>query len=1441
MGDPIEAQALMAVYGSVGRPLWLGSLKSNLGHTQAAAGVAGVMKMVLALQRGLLPRTLHVDEPSPEVDWSAGSVRLLTEPVPWPGGERPRRAGISAFGVSGTNAHVIIEEPPAQDLEPDPRPAGAGPVPWILSARSRDALAMQAERLLTFLDEDPDRDLADVGLSLATTRAAMEHRAVVVGSRAPQFMRGLTALVDGQDAPGLTQGVARTTGRTGFVFSGQGGQWAGMGRGLYERYEVFARALDEVIEALGGGVREVMWGDGERLALTGWAQPATFGVQVGLVRLLESWGVRPDVVLGHSVGEVAAAYVAGVLSLEDACRLVGVRAGLMQGLPSGGAMVAIGASEERVRSVLVAGAEVAAVNGPSSVVVSGEAAAVARVAAGFDRVRALRVSHAFHSGLMEPMLADFGKALEGIDFAAPGLPWVSTLTGGLVEGCGAGYWVDQVRGVVRFADAVGVARGLGVTRFVEIGPDGALTALIQEALDEPGEIVATPTLRKDGDEPAALLSTAATLHCAGAQVDWPAVIGGGRLVDLPTYPFQRRRYWVEATAGDAGAGEHPLLGPATEMADRGGVLFTGRISAGTHPWLTDHAIGGALLFPGTGFVEMAVRAGDEVGCRRVEELTIEAPLVVPERAGVRLQLSVDPPDASGARRISVHSRAEDAAEHASWTRHVTGVLVPESGPERFDLAAWPPPGARPLPADGMYDDLATRGFSYGPAFQGLRTVWRRDAEIFAEVLLPETAHTGADRFVLHPALLDAALQAIGRGATDAEPLVPFSWERIETYATGATALRVRVRPTGTGAVSLDVADSTGSPVMSVGSLLLRPATPVARRAAAAPATADALFGVDWRRVTADQIEADGWAVIGPDHWGLAEAFPGDPRTAEVLVAACGGDVREETHRMLGLLQAHLTTAARLVVVTRGAVSCDGETPADLAGAAVCGLMRSAQAEEPDRITLVDLDSADDMERSIAMIPAAVATGETQTAVRRGVVRAPRLVHMPVPALPSAWDPDGTVLITGASGALGGAVARHLAGTHGVRNLVLASRRGADAPGVTDLREALTELGAGVSVVACDVADREALAAVLAGIPDELPLRAVVHAAGVLDDGVISSLTPERIDAVLRPKVDAALALDELTQDRDLSAFVLFSSAAGVLGSPGQGSYAAANAFLDALAARRRSAGLAGTSLAWGAWDAGGAGMAASMDGAATARTAGIGIRALTVEQGLTLLDTACALGEALIVPIQLDAEVLTHQDPDVLPSALRGLTRPAALRSAQGAGSENGTPLKRLAGMPAHRRLPVVLDLVRTHAAEILGYPDPAQIDLDATFTDVGFDSLSAVGIRNKLTLVTGLKLPAGMIYDYPTPRSLAEYLLAQLAPEAGPEPGPEDDGDDPAVRELLASIPVARLRAAGLLDRLLTLASDPPEPEDGRPRERESIDTMDSEALIRMALGDAE
>ncbi|MEV0775474.1 type I polyketide synthase [Streptomyces sp. NPDC050428] len=1494
LGDPIEAQALMATYGQdapADRPLLIGSVKSNIGHTQAAAGVAGIIKMVLAMRHAELPKTLHVRAPSGEIDWSAGNVRLLADAVPWERSDRPRRAGVSSFGVSGTNAHVIIEEPPADDTAADDTPADDGAadtptVPWVLSGRNKEALRLQAERLLSYLNDDPDRDLADVGHSLATSRAALENRAVVVGSRYPEFLRGLMALVDGEEAPGVAEGVAGTGGRTGFVFSGQGAQRLGMGRELYEEFPVFAAALDSVCEVIdryaARPLREVMWAEPDTadallLDETEFTQPALFAVEVALFRLLEAWGIRPDYVAGHSVGELAAAHVTGVLTLEDAGALVVARGALMQALPAGGAMTAVAASEERVRAALTDGVDIAAVNGPESVVISGPAEAVDAVAERFGRTRRLRVSHAFHSGLMDPILDELAAVAQKSDFSRPRVPIVSTVTGEEIgdELSTPEYWVGQVRSPVRFHDAVRAMDALGVTRYVEIGPGSTLAALAQETLVERSEeVLVTPLLGKDQKEPAAALTGLGRLHVAGTAVDWRGVFGERRQVELPTYPFQRQRYWLETASAGAGPEEHPLLGSATELAGADGVLFASRVSVGTHPWLADHRVERSVLFPGTAFVEMAIRAGDEVGCPQLDELTIEAPLIVPERAGVRLQLAVDTPDSAGVRRFSVHSRVEGADDRLPWTRHAAGALAPAAAARTsFDLTQWPPPGAERLPLDGMYTDLAEQGLAYGPAFQSLRTVWRRGDEVFGEVSLEPGTHADVDRFGIHPALLDAALHTIGCGASaGSEPVLPFSWERVDLHAVGTTHVRVHVRPSGNGVVALDIADAAGKPVVSVGSLLLRPMSAATARPVAAPARhADTLFGVEWQPVAAGPVGGTGgWSVLGPDRWGLADTLGAtvvdDPAADEgpVTLLPAGSEedgadaVHDEVNRVLAVLRSWLadprSADRKLVVVTRGAVACDGESPRDLAGAAVAGLVRSAQVEHPGAIVLVDLEASGtaagtETGAALRTLPAATAAGESQTALRDGAVLAPRMVRITAPTTPAAalWDPEGTVLVTGAGGALGGAVARHLVAEHAVRHLLLASRRGADAPGAAALRDELAGLGATVSVVACDIADRDAVAALLATVPADRPLRGVVHAAGVLDDGVIASLTPDRVDAVLRPKVDAALNLHELTAGLDLSAFVLFSSAAGVLGSPGQGSYAAANAFLDALAARRRATGLAGTSLAWGAWDTGDGGMADGLGAADTARIAGTGIGTLSTADGLGLLDTARSLDDALLLPIRLDVRALAGQDADELPALFRSLAPSSARRTADDTPAESGTLRERLAEMRPHQRMPALLALVRTHAAGILGYASPDEIELDKPFNEVGFDSLSAMGFRNKLTLVTGLKLSAGMIYDYPNPRALAEHLGAELAPVTDESAAPAALTDD-GIRDALSAIPVVRLREAGLLNGLLELAGIEPEPVSGAGAEGDdegtggsaAIDAMDSDALISMALGEA-
>ncbi|MBE8517270.1 SDR family NAD(P)-dependent oxidoreductase [Amycolatopsis sp. H6(2020)] len=1707
LGDPIEAQALLATYGQDREtPLWLGSVKSNIGHTQAAAGAAGIIKMVMAMRHGVLPKSLHVDAPTSHVDWSAGTVALLTEAREWTA-DRPRRAGISSFGISGTNAHTIIEQ-----AEPAPVPVtsqAAGLVPWPVSGRSVAALRAQATRL-----SEVDGRPADIGFSLTTGRAALDHRAVVLGATAEDFRAGLAALAGGTPAPEVVQGEA-ATGPLAVLFTGQGAQRAGMGRELYDRFAVYADAFDEACAHLDPhlehSLRDLVFaepGTGKAALLdrTAYTQTALFAVELALFRLAESWGVRPDHLAGHSIGELVAAHVAGVFSLAGAAELVAARGRLMEALPDGGAMVSLRAGEEAVAAEVAktgGRAGIAAVNGPGSVVVSGDEDVVLELAAGFAaagvRTKRLKVSHAFHSPRMDSMLDDFAAVARRLTYHPAERAVVSTVTGQVAgpELSTPDYWVRQVRASVRFADAVATLAGQGVRTFLEAGPDAVLSAMAADCLGE--DVVAVPLLRRDRPEERTFATALAGLWVRGVPVDLAAAFTGARRVPLPTYAFQHRRYWpeVSAVAGDVGAAgltdaAHPLLAATLPLAGGAGVVLTGRLSLATQPWLADHAVLGTVLLPGTAFVELAIRAGDQAGCPVVEELTLAAPLVLRERDAVAIQVSVGGPDDDGRRELTIHSRLEGRDD---WTAHAAGVLAPAAATQPATLAEWPPAGAEPVDVTGFYDTLAASGFGYGPAFRGLRAAWRLGEESYAEVALPEQQ---AGAFGLHPALLDAALHALGLRDGATGPRLPFAWTGVTLHATGATALRVRLRPGAGDAVAVDVADATGTPVASVDGLVLRPVSAGQLRG---PDGDDALFQVEWTPIPVPEAPGGRYAVIGPDPLGLAAGLA-SAGTVESCVDLAelarrteesgeepqyvfsairhSTQPRERAAFALELVRDWLAderfATARLVLVTRGAVgAADGDRVPDLTAAPVWGLLRSAQFENPGRLVLVDLDDEDP--RSAALL-GAVASGEPQLALRDGRALAARLVRAgsgtllqppaegdwrldstgrgtlqnlalvpnPLPetlepgtvrvairaagmnfrdvliglgmypgeplmgiegagvvldcgegvtglapgdkvmgffpgsfgprsvadqrmlakipdgwsfseaasvpivfltayyglvdlaglragesvlvhagaggvgmaaiqlarhlgaevyatASPGKWDVlrasglddahlassrttgfaelfreasggrgvdvvlnaltnefvdasfalmprggrflemgkadvrdadavaaahagvryqafdlveagpdrirelftevlalfeagaltplpvrtwdvrrapeafrfvsqakhvgkvvltmppsfgDGTVLITGGTGALGGLVARRLVSGHGVRDLVLLSRRGPDAPGAAELAEGLRELGADVRIVACDAADRRELAAVLAAIP---ALTGVVHAAGVLDDGVVASLTPERLNAVLRPKVDAALNLHELTRDLGLSAFVLFSSAAATLGSPGQGNYAAANAFLDALAQYRAARGIPAGSLGWGPWATDG--MLREADLAKLARSAFV---PFTAERGLDLFDVAAARPEPALLPLQLDPAALGAQSG--LPPLFASLVRAPARRTASAAVPGEGPSLaERLAGVPEADRGEFLLDVVRGHVATVLGHGSAADVEAGRGFLDLGFDSLTAVELRNRLTAESGLRLPATLVFDHPSPADLAAHLLAGLAP----------------------------------------------------------------------------
>jgi len=1256
LGDPIEAQALIAAYGQ-GRdePLRLGSLKSNIGHTQAAAGVAGVIKTVLALRHGILPKTLHVATPTPHVDWSAGAVELLTETTPWPETGRPRRAGVSAFGIGGTNAHAILEQ--AQETRQELATTAQDVLPWLLSGHTEAALREQAARLSVHLDAHQELTAADVAYSLATTRAALEYRAVVTG-RDKDDLRIALAAVAGGTAPRTAR--ARPDEPLALLFTGQGTQRTGMGRGLYAAHPVYADAFDAVCARLDAALdvplRDVVFAPAhaELLQGTAYAQAALFAVEVAGYRLLEHFGVRPDVLVGHSVGELAAAHVAGVMSLDDAATLVAARGALMAELPAGGAMCAVEATEAEV--VGLADVSIAAVNGPASVVLAGAEDAVTRVGEEFAlrgrRVKRLAVSHAFHSAMVEPVLARFRAVVATLRLAPPDLPIVSGVTGRRLtadQACSPDHWVAHMRETVRFHDAVTAA---GATRFLEVGPDGVLSALVQETLTD--VVAAVPILRRDQPEDETLLTALATLHVHGARMDWRTVLDGAKAVDLPTAAFQRTRYWLGATTAPASGAPRAAADPLWQAFERADV-----------DTLAD------LLDLDRAHLDALVPAVSAWRSRHDEQTAVDA-----LRYRVR------------------------------WAAAAAAVAPPLRG-------TW----------------LAVTA--------GTGQRWTREA-------LAGLAEDGATVVALR--LPDNATRA---GIA----------ELIDTAMTA--------HPFIDGVVSLLALDE-------------RPHPAAASVAAGAAAT--------------------------------------------LLLTQALGD---------------LDVDAPLWCLTRRGVSIGHADR--LAGpdqAQVWGLGRVVGLERPDRWGgLVDLPAeldAPTLARLRGILAGAV--DDEAFAIRAAGVFVRRLAHAPT-GTAAPWRPTGTVLVTGGTGALGAHVARYAAGG-GAQRLVLTSRRGLAAPGAAELAEELTALGAEVVVAECDIADRAAVARVLADIAADGPeLTAVLHAAGVGQLTPLDQVDLAEFGAVADPKVAGARHLDELLGDTPLDAFVLFSSISGVWGSVGQPAYAAANAHLDALAEHRAARGLAATSIAWGPWAEGG------MADGATALLRRQGLRPMAVDRAVTALSQAIARSETAVVVSDVDwtvfADVYTlasarHMLDELLEVA--GKSRQAAPAEAAEAAVLRG---RHDAAAPAERPA-LLLAAVVAEAATVLGHPDTAAVEPDRAFRDLGFDSLTAVELRNRLQALAGVALPATVVFDHPSPNALAADLLRRVTGEV--------DGDpvEPLLADLTkwedalaaAAAPEGRARISLRLSRILAKLTDA---DDGPPPAMSNLDeATDTElfALVDQDLG---
>src|SRR5665213_2882340 len=1588
LGDPIEAQALLATYGQnrpEGLPLWLGSIKSNMGHAQAAAGVAGVIKMVMALRHGLLPKTLHVDRPSRKVDWSAGSVSLLTEGVPWPRGAEPRRAGVSSFGISGTNAHVILEEAAAvegdgetaqTELSDGPSRTGLASsdlLALVFSAREEAASSEQGARLASLLRRDRDLESADVARSLAR-RSSFDARAVAIGGDRDELLTALDGLATGTNPANLVRGTVGSGGAAGvvFVFPGQGSQWKGMALELLEHSPVFAQQLRECGEALspftGWSLEEVLQGaDGAPdLAAIDVVQPVLFAVMVALAGLWRACGVHPDVVVGHSQGEIAAAYVAGCLSLQEAARLVALRSRMLVSLTGSGGVASVALGVEQTSELLAqweGRLTIAGVNGPRSVAVAGGREALHQLleqcAAEDVRAREVPGTVPTHSPRVEPLREELLEVLSDLEPRSGEVSFYSTVTGGPIDTAqlDGEYWYRNLREPVELECVIRALLGEGYRSFIEISPHPVLTvgmhetvehALAQASGQGPGEDdshagTTLPvsagvfgSLRRGEGGPRRFLTSLGEAWVHGVEVDWRAIFDGAgkRAVGLPTYPFQRRRYWLDTSTGRDGLAPgqtstgHPLVSASVAVAESDGWLFTGRISLSEQPWFADHTVAGVVVVPGTTFVDMALCCGVEAGCEVVRDLVHEVPLALSvERDTVDVQIALGSPDGSGAREIAMFTRRRDvmADDEEGWTRHARGVLAPHVDPQQEDQAGaqppsaapddlWPPAGAELLPLDEMYDYFAGVGVEYGPAFLSVRAAWHRGQEAFTEVRLPDDLSESAHRFNIHPALLDAALQAAGvlmrteNAAMAGDAVIPFAWAQVRVYARGVSSLRVRLAQTDIGRYSLTATDERGQPVLSAESIVIRRLTPEALQHIRGADT-DSLFHLEWAALASEELptapvaeesvvelvvssrqaaepfesaDCEGVrtaSVVHRDVSSLAAEIDGGTPRSELVLArfhldeSDGCDPPFQSRRILeqalSLVQEWLAEprleGSKLVLLTRLAVaSSSSEGVSDLAGAALWGMMRSVQSEHPGRFMLIDMDGTEGSREILAI---ALGTEESQLALRDGRVLSPRLTRVQArieSAIEEAQRAElgsqvgdraadaaevgvldvaeighrpsgrpGSVLITGGTGSIGAALARHLVATHRVRSLVLASRQGLRAPGAESLKAELADFGAEVQISACDVSDREQLAQLIAAVPDELPLCAVIHAAGALDDGVIDSMTAERFDRVLAPKLDAAWHLHELTRDLDLSAFVLFSSSTGTIGAPGQSNYAAANAFLDALAAHRRERGLPAISMGWGLW-ADNDGLTRDLTAADRARMTRGGMLALSNEAGMRLFDAAFVLGEPFVIPAHLNLGTLRARAKEgAVPPLLRGLVRVRAGRSARG---DSESLARRLARTGERERARLVLDLVRGEVAVVLGHPSAEAIDPDRAFKELGFDSLTAVELRNRLGALSDMKLPATLAFDYPSPAALSDFLLEQISPQIGRSS--EREPVDQDISNAIASIPLSRLREAGLMDPLMQLAGlmDKALSEDEE-EPAEDLDEMDVESLVEMSL----